>query len=305
MSNEQVIQIGRVTTNLSIEVSTATLHSTTLKNNQHSLSQFINIDRELIGIPTVLNITAVSINSTKHTCIHSTLKFVFESMTGQRSVVYFNVHFEIFFQTKFFQEADNCFGIHIILMFHWFHWFWFNQEYAFETFCTGIIAGFGQHGTHVLFFTFHISIQQRHITFASSPENISFTTQFDSCIHSIFNLNHCTGCCIKIRICAGSVHIACMRKYIGSTPHQFNTCCSLFFFCISHNSFQISFIFFNAATFANQIDIVKTVIFDTHFLHKFKSCIHFVFSSLQCISSSYPWVVLCSASKWITTFGTQ
>ena len=96
-----------------------------------------------------------------------------------------------------------------------------------------------------------------------------------------------------------------MAKYVGGTPQQFDACFCLFLFSVSDNFFQVSFIFFNCVSFCHQVYIVETVIFDAHFLHEFKACIHFVFSSLNGIIFAIPWELFCSTTKLITTFRTE
>ena len=96
-----------------------------------------------------------------------------------------------------------------------------------------------------------------------------------------------------------------MTKYVGSTPQQFDACFSLFLFCISYDFFQISFVFFDACTFRNQVYIVETVVLDTHFLHEFETCIHFIFCSLYSVSITIPRELFCSATELVTAFSTQ
>ena len=204
-----------------------------------------------------------------------------------------------------FQESDYCFCIYIILMFCRFHRFRLNQESTFETTGTSIITSDGQHFCQVFFFTFLICIQKRHIAFTATPEYIVLTTQFDRCIDCILNLNSSTSYYVKIRVSSSTVHITCMAKYVGSTPQQFDASFCLFLFCISYDCFQVSFVFFDACTFRNQVYIVETVVFDTHFLHEFETCIHFIFCSLYSVSITIPRELFCSATELVATFSTQ
>ena len=47
----------------------------------------------------------------------ATASFVLEGVARQSSVVHFDVHLEIFVQIVSLQEADNGFGVYIILVF--------------------------------------------------------------------------------------------------------------------------------------------------------------------------------------------
>ena len=55
MSQEDIIQIGRVTTCLGIEVRTSGSQTACFEDNQPSLCQFVDVNRELIRIPTTFS----------------------------------------------------------------------------------------------------------------------------------------------------------------------------------------------------------------------------------------------------------
>ena len=213
---------------------------------------------------------------------------MFERMASQCSVVYLDVHFEIFFQTVSFEEADNRFRIYIVLMFGRFHRFRFDQERTFETTGTGIVASQRQHLCQVFFFSLLIRVQQRHITFATAPEYIVLSAEFDRSVDSVFDLYGSTGNYIEIGVGSRTVHITCMAEYVGSTPQQFDTGFSLFLFGISDDLFQIGFIFLDRSSFVAKVYIVEAIVFDTHFLHEFETCIHFIFSSFYGCCSVIP-----------------
>lgn len=82
MSQEDIVQVCRVTTSLCVEVRTPGCQTATLKDDQPCLSQFVNIHRELVGIPAILIVAAVCIDTAQHAGIHSSLQFVFECMSG-------------------------------------------------------------------------------------------------------------------------------------------------------------------------------------------------------------------------------
>ena len=81
-------------------------------------------------------------------------------MTGQRSMIHLDIHFEVLIQIMSFQEANDGFGIHVILMFGGFHRFGLNQECTGEAFAAGIVAGKDQHPCKVFLFTFLVRVQQ-------------------------------------------------------------------------------------------------------------------------------------------------
>src|SRR5690554_2185239 len=65
VSNKDIFQIGRVSAGFGIEVNTSCFEATSFQNHQHSLYSLIDIDGELVGIPTILVITAVGIDRAK------------------------------------------------------------------------------------------------------------------------------------------------------------------------------------------------------------------------------------------------
>ena len=58
--NEDIFQVGRVTTGLGVEVCTTVAESTVADYLHHCLSQLVIVNRELVGIPSVLIITPVA-----------------------------------------------------------------------------------------------------------------------------------------------------------------------------------------------------------------------------------------------------
>ena len=226
-------------------------------------------------------------------------------MTGQRSMIHFDIHFEVLIQIMSFQEADDGFGVYIILMFGGFHRFGLDQECTGEAFAAGIVAGKGQHPCKVFLFTFLVRVQQRHIAFTSTPKYIVHSTKFDGCVDGVLDLNGSTCHYVEIRIGCGTVHVACMAEYVGSTPQQFDACFRLFLFGVCHNSFQVGFVFFDAIGFFAKVDVVETIVFDAHFLHELKACIHFVFGGLHFVCTTVPRELLRTTAKLVATFRTE
>ena len=160
MGNENVFQVGGVATGLGIEVCTAIAKASVTDDLHHCLGQFEVVNGELVCIPAVLVVTTVGVDGAEHTVVYGYCEFVLEGVARQSSVVHFDVHLEIFVQIVSLQEADNGFGVYIILVFCRFHRFRFNQEGTFEAAGTCIVAGDGQHLCEVLFLTLLVCIQQ-------------------------------------------------------------------------------------------------------------------------------------------------
>src|SRR5690554_7292661 len=116
VSNKDIFQVGRVSAGFGIEVNTSGFEATSFQNHQHSLYSLIDIDGELVGIPTILVITAVGIDRAKQSGIGSHLQFMLEGMVGQSRMVHLNVDGKVFIQTPLTQEANYRGCIKIILM---------------------------------------------------------------------------------------------------------------------------------------------------------------------------------------------
>ena len=168
------------------------------------------VDRELIGIPSVLIVSAVGINGAQHAVVDRHCQFMLEGMSGQRSMVDFDVHLEILVQTVCLQKADNRFGIHVILVLGGFHRLGFNEEGTGKSFAAGIVACQGQHLCQMFLFALLVRVEKGHISFAATPENIIHTAQLDCGIDGILDLDSSTGHDIKVRIRCRSVHITGM-----------------------------------------------------------------------------------------------
>ena len=145
MSDEDILQVRRITAGLGVEVRTSGSQATSLKDDQPSLCQLIDIHRELIRIPTILVIATVRVNTAQHAGIGGGLQLMLECMSGQGSVVYLDIQGEILVQSIMAKETDHGLRIHVILMFRRFHRFRLDQERTLETVLTAIITGHRQH----------------------------------------------------------------------------------------------------------------------------------------------------------------
>src|SRR5690606_20158677 len=72
--------------------------------------------RELVSIPSVLVVSTVSIDRTKHASIRSYLQFMLESMASKGCMVYLNVDFKVIQQIVLPQETDYCIRIEVVMV---------------------------------------------------------------------------------------------------------------------------------------------------------------------------------------------
>ena len=306
MSDEEVFKVGRVTTNLSVEVCTAIAETAIADDFQHSLSQFVVVDGELVSIPTILSITTVCVDRTKHTSVNGTSKFMLECMTSESSVVHLDINLEVLIKTMSFQETNNGFRIHIILVLRRLHWFWFNQERTLESLCTSIVASHSQHRSHVFFLTLLVGVQQAHITFTTAPEYIVGTTKFDSSINSVLDLNDSTSYNIEIRIGRSTISITLVAKYVSCTPKQLDVG-ELFHLLLSivGNFLHTTLVLLDGLTFFNEVNIMEAEIFDTQFIHDFETSIHLILGALYGAFSLIPFIRTSLSTELVCTCSSE
>src|SRR4051794_14735802 len=99
-----------------------------------------------------------------------------------------------------------------------FAWFWFNKKHTLESLFPCIFLCHIQEPAKVIYFSFHICVQQTHITLTPTPEYVVLATKRNCCIQCIFYLCTSIGNRGKIRVGGSSIHITRVTEYIGSTP---------------------------------------------------------------------------------------
>ena len=299
--NEEVFEVGRVTTNLRIEVGTAVAQSAVADNFEHGLCQVEVVDGELVGIPSVLSIATVGIDRTQHTGIDGTCQLVFEGMTGKGGVVHFDVHLEVLVQAVSFEESDNRLGIDIILVLAGLHGFRFDEERSFEALGTCIVACHGEHGCHVFLLALLVGIEQTHIAFASTPENVVLSTEFNGGIDGVLDLHDSTGNNVEVGIGRGSVHVTLVAEDIGCSPEILDVGILLHLLQrIVGDSFHASFVFSDGSPLFNEVNIVEAEVLDAQLVHDFEACIHLVLGALNGIVGLVPFVAAGLSAKGVT-----
>ena len=97
----------------------------------------------------------------------------------------------------------------------------FNVKITFETGRTGIVHSQSHKISHVVEFKLHVGIKECFISFASAPENVTGSAEFNCCINCVFDLRCGISKNIGVRRSAGTVHVSGVVKAVGGTPKQF------------------------------------------------------------------------------------
>ena len=266
------------------------------------MDEFVVVDGELVGIPSVLVVATVGVNGTQHACVYGASQFVFERVPGQCGMVHLDVHLEVLLQAVCTQETDNRFRVHIVLVLGRLHRFRLDEERAFEAFGAGVVAGGLQHLCQMFLFTLHVGVQQAHVAFASAPEHVVASTQFDGGVDGILDLYGCACHHVEIRVGGRTVHIAFVSEYIGRTPKVLDARGLHLFLDISHDGLHVGFIFLDGIAFGDEVHVVEAEIFDTQFLHDFKTGVSLLFGNGQGIGALVPGERLRAAAELVAAF---
>ena len=216
-------------------------------------------------------------------------------------MVDFDIKFEIFVQPKMTQEADDCFGIVVVLVLGRLHGFGLNEKRAFKPIFSSIISSHGQELAKVFFFTLHVCVEQGHIAFSTSPEYVIFSTQLDGGIYCIFHLRSRKSYRAKVRVGGSTIHVAWIAKHVGSTPEELHTTCLLVGCSIGSDGLHAAFVGRQGWALFDQVYIVEAVIIHPYFIEKFKGSIHFVFCTLHWIGACVPRMHNSTWTKRIST----
>ena len=217
-------------------------------------------------------------------------------------MVHLDVHLEVLLQAVCTEEADDGFRVHVVLVLGRFHRFRLDEERAFEAFGAGIVAGCLQHLCQMFLFTLHVGVQQAHVAFAPAPKHVVRAAQFDGGIDGVLDLHGCACHHVEIRVGGRTVHIAFVSEYVGRAPKVLDTRSLHLFLDISHDGLHVGFIFLDGIAFGDEVHVVEAEIFDTQFLHDFKTGIGLLLGDGQGIRALVPGERLRAAAELVAAF---
>ena len=111
MTIEQVVFVGTLPAHFRIKVEAAGGEAARFEDFIHHQRVLFDAVRELVGIPAQLRIAAVGVDGTEQPQRDGRRDLMMERVAGEGRMVGFNVQFNLFFQTKLFEEAVNGRGI--------------------------------------------------------------------------------------------------------------------------------------------------------------------------------------------------
>ncbi len=157
----------------------------------------------------------------------------------------------------------------------------------------------------MLFFTLLVSVEKAHVTFAATPEHIVCTTEGDSCVDSVLDLNCSASYYVKVGVGSSTVHVTAVTEYVGSTPKVLDACLSHLFLQVvgdfNHAGFVVGDVF---AKVTDKVGIVETEIFDSELLHDFKTSISLLLCNCHGIAF-VPGELLGAATELVAAFSAK
>lgn len=305
VGDEEVLGIRGIAARLGVEVRAAALQAPAAQDHQHGLNQFVEVDRELIRIPTILVVASVGVDRAEHPGVDGALQFVFERMAGQRGVVHLDVDLEVLVQPVSAQEADYRLCIDVILVLHRLHGFRLDKERSLETLRTGVVARHAQHRGHVLLLALHVGVQQRHVALAAAPEDVAVAAQLDRRVDGVLDLQHRACRSVEIGIRRGAVHVAGVPEDVGRTPQQLDARLGLLLLGVGDNLLQILFVLLGRGGFVHQVHVVEAVVLDAHLLHELEAGIHLRLGTLQRAGRLVPRELLRTAAELVAALSAE
>ena len=267
---ENVLGSKRTAACLCIKIESAVGESACFQHLIHTKCRIVNICRELVCIPAKQSIPLICIDRTKHVIIARHSQFMLEGMLCKRSVVGFNIHFEIVFKTVFPQKAEYCCSIEIILVFCRFLWFRFDVKVSGISDRTRISDCHFHKTCHIVKFKSGIRIEQRFITFTSAPENIALATKLYGSFYRFLYLRRCKSKNVSRRRSTCTMHISWVVKALCSSPQKLCTGLCLLFLDIVGYFIKLCICFCKTSVFRRQVTVMEAEIIYRKLLHYFK-----------------------------------
>ena len=256
---EQIYRLEAFAPHLGVEIRPARREAAHFQNGQHDVRGEINVGRELVGVPAEEQVAGIGVDRAERVGRGGDLQFVLHGVAGERGVVRFKVELEMADQVVFTQEVQAGRGVRIVLMLGWFFRFRFDIELPVESDFLFVLHCHVQERREMVHLPFEIGVQQSGITFASAPENITFTVEFVGDFQRLLHLRR--GVSEHVRVATGgrAVDVARMREQTSRAPKQFHPGALLFLFQHLDDRIQVFVGFPQVLAFGRDIAVVKGV----------------------------------------------
>ncbi len=220
MSDEQVVGLEALATNLGIEVHATGRETAVLQHGEHGLGRQVNVGWELIRVPAQEVIAHVGIDGPERSGSARDFEFMFHGLAGQPRVVDLDVEFEVLKQAVFPQEVQAGGRVAVILMARRLFGLGLNVERALKSNLLLVVDGHVHELPQVVQFALHVGVQQRRIPFASAPEYVALTAQLVGPFHGLLHLRCSETERVRVAARGRAVHVARMDEVLSRTPEQ-------------------------------------------------------------------------------------
>ena len=299
MCDEDVFRVGGVAAQLGVEVGSAVAEAAVADNLQHGLCELEVVHRELVGVPAVLGVAAVGVDGTEHPVVHRHRELMLKGVAGEGRVVDLDVDLEVLVKPVRAEEADDCLGVHVVLVLGRLHRFRLDEERALESLGACIVACGLEHVCKVVLLPLHLGVEQAHVAFASSPEYIVGAAELDGGVYGVLDLYGCACHHIEVRVGCRSVHVAFVAEYVGGAPEELDVAAFHLFEGIVGDGRHSRFVFRYVGAFIDEVDVVEAEVLDAEFLHDFESCVHLVLGALEGVRRLIPGVTAGLAAELV------
>ena len=174
----------------------------------------------MIGVPAIAPVATVCIDGAEGFVDAAYFDFVGEVVTGQGGVVGLNVEFEMFFQFVLAQEGQHRGAIEVVLVLGGLAGFWFDEELPLKADLLGVIDGHVEEFGSVICLAAHVGVEQADVAFATTPEDVVFTTEFEGNVEHLFHRVGAVGNDVSAGAGARTLGKAWMREHVGGAPEE-------------------------------------------------------------------------------------
>ena len=138
--------------------------------------------------------------------------------------------------------------------------------------------------------TLLVSIEERHISLASSPEHVVGAAELYGGVNGVLYLQGSASHDVEVGIGGCAVHVALVREHVGCAPEQLDVRALHLLEGVVGDGFEVSLVFVDVVRRIDEVDVVEAEIFYAELLHYLEASVHLVLGTLESVVSLVPFV---------------
>ena len=225
---------------------------------------------------------------------------MFNGVTSKRRVIGFNVELEMRKQSELAQERKTRRAVRVVLMHARLARLWFDVELSLEADRLLVINSHVKEVREMFAFAFHVGVEQRGVTLASTPEDIAVTLQTVRHFKRLFHLRRSVREHFDARTRRRTRDIARMRKQTRRAPQQFLPACFRKHRKVFDHAIKIRVGLRERGALGRNIAIVKAVEIDAALAKEFEERIGASKTVVDRITAVIPRHTRGRGAEWIT-----